>query len=335
MKIGTMDLVLDKGYRSPKLAAFGTTFLGPLLNFFTSKLLQDAEKHKQKLFFLAREGYWLEKAYQAHVHGSEKTSASEYLLASRAFMFKVMLDDPRSYPYSLKNEFDGTFNELLRSRFLISHNSIQQVFGLDIQQTCISLPKDFNQVQQILFSHQKALTDLIEPTKTAYLKYLNSIGATMGVELHLVDVGYSGTIQKLMTILLGVDTIGHYLISSDPGVHQVKNNTATMQGYLQEGVKLRDGYIPLDRSMFLEAIMTAPNGQFQDIRMNELIKNKFDYYYGRPVNAQKYFYELEQVMKGAIEHVNHCACYGIVYSGAEVETIYANYVTYRNMIPKS
>ncbi|MBE7213945.1 HAD family hydrolase [Shewanella benthica] len=246
-----------------------------------------------------------------------------------------MLDDPRSYPYSLKNEFNGTFYELLRSRFLISNSSIQQIFGLETQQTTISLPKDLNKVRKVLLSNQKALTDLIEPTKTAYLKYLNSIGATKGLVLHLVDVGYSGTIQKLMTLLLEKDTVGHYLISSKPGVHQVKGNTATMKGCLQEGVKLRDGYIPLDRSMFLEALMTAPNGQFQDIRMNELIENKFDFYYGRQVNAQKYFHELEQVMNGAIEHVNHCAYHGIAYSGAEVETIYSHYVTYRNMIPRS
>ena len=102
--------------------------------------------------------------------------------------------------------------------------------------------------------------------KEAYLAYLASIEITDQSTLHLVDLGYSGTIQSLLGILLSKNTHGHYLIASKPGKHVIEGNTAVMQGYLKEDVKMGDGYLPLDRSMFLESLLTAPYGQFRDIR---------------------------------------------------------------------
>ena len=166
------------------------------------------------------------------------------------------------------------------------------------------------------------------------MAYLASLGVISQSTLHLVDLGYSGTIQSLLTILLNKDTVGHYLISSRPGEHLIADNTVKMKGYLKEGVKLGDGYLPLDRSMFLESLLTAPFGQFRGIRFNGLDNKKFDFYYGRKVSSQRYFYELEQVMQGALEYCFLSGKNAIEFSANELELLLNNYLSKPNMIPR-
>ncbi|MPW28733.1 HAD family hydrolase [Agarivorans sp. B2Z047] len=246
-----------------------------------------------------------------------------------------MLDDDRSYEFSLKGQFSGSFYDLLRTRFMISNATIQQYFDKKIQTTFISLPNDYEKVSKLLNSQAKLLGKIIAPTKSAYLAYLQSIGLTEQTTLNIVDLGYSGTIQKLLSLLLEKPSNGHYLIASKPGLNYVYGQTAAMKGYLKESVSMGDGYLPLDRSMFLEALLTSPNGQFQDIRHSPLPHGDFEYYYGRKVNAQKYIHELEQVMQGAIDYVIHAAKHQVSFTANEVEQTLNQHVAKPNMIPRA
>jgi hypothetical protein len=106
-----------------------------------------------------------------------------------------------------------------------------------------------------------------------------------------------------------------------------------MIGYLKENVKMGGGYIPLDRSMFLESLLTAPVGQFQDIRSSNLPDNTFDIYYGRKVTSQHQFHLLEQICEGAIKQMNKYIKNDITFSTEEVETLYTTFVTKKGMLP--
>lgn len=329
-----MESIKDPKVSQPRFASFGTSFMGPALSFFSHNLVKSAPQ-STTLYFLAREGYWLERAYQQYLLGSEQRRNSCYLLVSRAFLFKLLLSDSRSFEYSLKGDFSGSFFDLMRTRFLLTNTEIQQVFSQDITQELVYLPHDRKKIITVLAQHQELLENVISAIKKPYLAYLTSLGVTSQNTLHLVDLGYSGTIQSLLTILLNKDTVGHYLISSQPGEHRIANNTATMKGYLKEGVKLGDGYLPLDRSMFLESLLTAPFGQFRGIRFNTFDNTKFDFYYGRKVASQRYFYELEQVMCGALDYCYHSGQNSIEFSNSELEVMLNNYLSKPNMIPRS
>lgn len=316
----------------PRFANFGSVFLGPVLSFFSQRLLNN-QPPDQPLYFLAREGYWLQQAYNQHLNGAGKQRNSYYLLASRAFLFKLLLSDEQSYAYSLKGDFTGTFYDLMRTRFLLCDSEITSIFTEHVFNTQIDLKKDKSKVIAILIDNHDKIDLLVAPIKCAYLAYLKSIEVTAQHTLHLVDLGYSGTIQCLLGILLNKNTHGHYLISSNPGSHKVASTRAYMQGYLKEGVKLGDGYLPLDRSMFLESLLTAPNGQFRDIKFNMLYPNSFDMYYGRKVASQRYFYLLEQVMAGALSLCEHNAQHAVNFTANELETLLASYLAKPNMIP--
>lgn len=319
----------------PKFATFGATFLGPLLTFFSEKLVQNSQSKNTKLYFLAREGYFLEKAYQNYSTAKGLNANSSYLYASRAFLFKLLLDNPDSYKYSLSGSFKGTFGQFLRKKFLISETDFVECFEELLLTSEVNLPKDYQKVYDVLESRKDKISEFLSPLKSTYLKYLQSIGVTGQQQINVVDVGYSGTIQSLLTLFLNQETYGHYLIASNAGESDINGIKVDMIGYLKEGVKISDGYIPLDRSMFLEALLTAPMGQFQDIHERLEQNTSFDFYFGRQVNAQRYFHDLQQIMAGALNFVSDCAENNTSFTASEVETIYSNFVTVKNMIPRS
>ncbi|WP_324738162.1 HAD family hydrolase [Pseudoalteromonas sp. CuT4-3] len=334
-----MEGILHPAKTAARFTAFGTTFIGPVLSFFSQRLVENNTENTS-LFFLAREGYWLEKAFKQYLSGSDKKQSSCYLLASRAFLFKLLLGNSQSYAYSLKGDFKGSFYDLMRTRFLLSNSEIEDIFSDEISGRHVELAADKKSIIEILANHKKAIDKVIAPTKCAYLSYLEAMGVNKQSTLHLVDLGYSGTIQSLLSILLNKNTYGHYLIASNPGVHSIEGCTATMKGYLKEGVKIGEGYLPLDRSMFLESLLTAPNGQFRDIRFNTFNKSaknlkQFDFYYGRKVASQKYFYILEQVMAGALDYVEHAAKHNITFTKSELEMLLNSYLSKPHMIPHS
>ena len=111
-----------------RFTAFGSTFMGPTLSFFSQQLVENTTQNTP-LFFLAREGYWLEKAFKQYLSGSNKKQSSCYLLASRAFLFKLLLGNSQSYTYSLKGDFKGSFYDLMRTRFLLSNSEIEDIFS--------------------------------------------------------------------------------------------------------------------------------------------------------------------------------------------------------------
>lgn len=315
------------------LQQLGATLVAPVITFFNEKLIKEINV-QEPIFFLAREGYWFSRSYCEYCRANEYVDNSQYMLVSRAFLFKIGLTEPKTFPLSLNFKFEGSLYELMRSRFMLSDISLKQIFTDKQQQQVIKLPEDLNKVSTLLTQKQAKLKPVIEPSSIAYQQYLTSIGFFKVDTVNLVDLGYSGTIQTLLTILFKKNTKGHYLIASKPGEQIIEGQKVSMVGYLKEGVKMGGGYIPLDRSMFLESLLTAPVGQFQDIRLSPLPEKTFDIYYGRKVTSQHQFHLLEQVCQGAIKQMNQYVNGGVSFSEDEVETLYTTFVTKKGMLPK-
>ncbi len=315
------------------LQQLGVTILSPVLTFFESQLLANKQKN-EPLFFLAREGYWLEKAYQAYCEAKGEKADSRYLLVSRAFLFKIGLLEPKTFAYSLNFKFSGSLYELMRTRFMLSDVSIRKAFSDKQQQQNILLPADLDKVSKLLEANIGVLAPIIRESHSAYKAYLETLGFFEQNTVNIVDIGYSGTIQTLLGLIFDKNIAGHYLIASNPGVSEVAGNTLTMTGYLKENVTMGGGYVPLDRSMFLEALLTAPDGQFQDIRFSALPHRQFDFYYGRKVESQHRFHLIEQIVEGAISQMKDYASHNIEFTSEEVEALYSAFVTKKGMFPR-
>lgn len=311
---------------------FGAAFLSSTLTFFNANLAKNT-KQETKLFFLAREGYWLEKSYAAYSKAKGRQQDAAYMLVSRAFLFKIGLMHPKTWDYSLNFSFQGSVYSLMKNRFMLSDGDIAKAFTDTELKQELNLPDDIASVKQLFSKKQPQLSTSLQSTQESYTAYLNSIGFLSVDKVHLVDIGYSGTIQTLLSIIFEKDSVGHYLIASKPGVRQEHGQTIECKGYLKEGVKMNEGFVPLDRSMILESLLTAPVGQFQNITKSLLEKDCFVFYYGRKVASQHQFYIIEKIMEGAITRMVLNAKNAIEFEAEEVESILSAFVTKKGMIP--
>ena len=127
------------------LQNFGYRFLGPLVTAFFDKIVQEQSRAKSggKLFFLAREGYFLKDLYEEYCskNGLEDSSGSEYLLCSRAFLFKLSLVDSSMIPATLQHHYSGSFSNFICRRYVFNGTDLSislaaklsHHFGFDIE----------------------------------------------------------------------------------------------------------------------------------------------------------------------------------------------------------
>lgn len=317
---------------------FGQNFVGPILSQYLLSVIKSA-KSNDVFFCLAREGHFISQAVNELKTQKliEEQLSFTYLTVSRVFLFKLLLGNPESWQYSLAPKYEGDLQGLLVNRFNLSKKVIDDILSQSEQKTKIALPNDIDVVKGIFIKHVEQLSELVAESKAAYMSYLNSIDFGKLENINVVlDIGYSGTIQKLLTLISGVDTKGIYFIASKPGSHKVGINTVQMEGVFKEGVKLGDGHIMLDRSILLESLLTAPKPQLVGIRKSKqpnVKESSYQFFYGMRASTQKQFHLLDEIMSGAINHVIHCFKHNIEYTTQELDDLYSRYVTQPNMIP--
>ena len=318
------------------LYEFGQNFLGPICSEYFFHIKEYCEKHQiDYLGFLAREGYLFQLIYQRLQQASLfPLISSGYIYASRSFLFRLGINDETSLDYSLEHGFSGSLRQLLVRRYGLSESQIESVFNsTQLDQEWV-LPEQKQDLKTLLLSQASKLEILIKQTRDDYTLYIETTGLANAKRPLLLDVGYSGTIQKLLCYMLEKDSHGLYFIATKPGEQKIHDNCVTMSGVFKTNVKMGGGYLMLDRSLFLEGLLTAPQGQFIDIHKQQT-SNKFDFSFARKAYAQNNFHELNVIFDGAIDFVAEAFLHNIRYSITEIEMLFTQFVTKRNMLPQA
>lgn len=324
--------------KSISLSDFGYNFLGPICCEYMHALQEHCKQvAPSEILFLAREGHFFESAYEQLVeHELIESVPHKYLLVSRTFLFRITIADPRSWQWSLSHKFKGSLKRLLTGRFGFSHPQIEHIFDHNELQEEWELPEQQSELEAIFSKHIDVLKEVVNSSRVNYLEYLAGLGLTSESRPLMVDVGYSGTIQKLLTMLLGTDTYGIYFIATEEGSHEVESHHAHIKSVFKEGVKMGEGYDMLDRSLLLESLLTSPQGQFIDIRRtSEFSSKRFDFYFGRVAYPQKNFHELNCVFDGARQAIVDGFNNNVRYSAKEIEMIFETYAFQRNLFPRA
>jgi hypothetical protein len=321
------------------LKDFGYNFLGPICSEYFYSLLERCDDLKpSSIGFLAREGYLFERIYQQLL--AKQLIAQPfpyfYLLASRTFLFRISIADPLTWQWSLEHKFYGTLRKLLLGRFGFTQQQIEHLFTQSELDVMWQLPVERKTLELHFKTKLNAFENVVKESRAAYLDYLRSLGITSSSRPLLCDVGYSGTIQKLLTRLLGIDTYGTYFITTEQGEYAIGDNTASMFTTFKDKVSMGGGYIMLDRSLFLEALLTSPNGQFLDIiKTSDACAQPFIFAYGREAFAQRNFQQLDKVFEGALEAVCQSFEHSIRYSIEEIEMLYEKFASQRSLLPRA
>ncbi|MGQ7242663.1 hypothetical protein ACUN9V_04290 [Salinicola sp. V024] len=235
-------------------------------------------------------------------------------------------------PMALSNDFAGSILDLMRKRFGLQLHEIFSALPFELLRFNCELPKDRDLVLQWLTPHFNALKSVVSPTYRSLVAYLSRSGLMDPDKRPLMlDLGYSGTIQKILTHILKRDTTGLYFIATKPGDSAISDHHALLKGVFHEGVGWRDGCTMLDRSLLFECLLTAPHGQMVDIRQKS--NREFEYFYGREAATQRHFQDLKTVFDGAIDHVLMCRRHGVNYTSEDVQDLYEVFATRPNCIP--
>jgi hypothetical protein len=310
--------------KAKELQAYGASVLGPSLLLFYTRLAKKilfAQENHPNLYFLAREGYLLEKGYLALQDLLGTLSCSRYLTISRVLMFRALLDDQRSHPLICSHNFSGSIERLLISRCGLSSEEIKTIElngtlfpkGLG---TLINLPADTSKVTQLIEHNSETIKSYASTTRENYLEYLSNLGAFHESRIHIVDLGYSGTIQKCLSLLTGKPIVGHYFITT-PAAKNTRNNK--FLGHLFSNRRWGTGCSLLDQSLILEALLTAPTGSAQGIQKTQ---SGMEFSYGPITKAQQSFHILEQVFDGAISYCSANLRLQNTFSPLDVDWIY-------------
>lgn len=314
------------------LHEFGASFLGPALTMYARAVAEHSAGRVPVC--LAREG-WLLHQLLTRLEAKGLVQFEHppmYLKVSRTLLFRAMLGDPEIWPIALKGDFAGTVLELLMKRFGLQLHEVYACLPAEVISFELTLPDDAEEVQQWLVPHASRLQEQVTHTRLAVGQYFREMGLLDESYTPLMlDVGYSGTIQKLCTRLLKRDTEGLYFIARQAGNTSLDGNTAHMTGVFREGINWKEGYTMLERSLLLECLMTAPHGQVVDVRQTQ--DGEFMFFYGREAASQRYYQDLAAIIDGATESVVEAMSNGIDYSTEEVEALFDVFATRQGALP--
>jgi len=315
------------------LKEFGAAFLGPALTAYSRAVEKEAAGKLPVC--LAREG-WLLHQLLTHLHAEgliQLGQAPVYLKVSRTLLFRATLGERATWDIALNMEFQGTLLELLIKRFGLQLYEAYACLPAEVLGFELTLPDQADTVREWLNPHAERLMRQVEPTRQAVHCYFQEQGL-MGEAMPLMlDIGYSGSIQKLCTRFIERETTGLYFIANKPGKQQVGDQVASMKGVFREGVGWKENYTMLERSLLLECLMTAPHGQVVDIRQRQDGSHLF--FYGREASSQRYYQNLAAVLEGAKEAVTEAFRNEVTYSIEEVEALYEVFATRPGAIPRA
>lgn len=237
---------------------------------FTHRLFEELNEHNvRNVFFLSKEGELLKKLfdqYQIALFGSHKIN-SHYLLASRKATFIA----------SLRSIDEEDFSRLLDHYRDISIRDFLQSLNFDdvtIGRICERMPHDCDR-RLTGIRHHHVFRELLllemfrdafearrEEQRINFIRYLDSFGVEYRREgLHLVDVGWKGSIQdNIYHILADEISISGYYIGSFNATERTAGNRK--KGLLFDNYPHPSPYFNVfnsNRSLF-EMVLGASHG---------------------------------------------------------------------------
>ncbi len=234
----------------------GGVLLGPLLFAFTAWIAAHPTiRHLDRLFFVAREGWFLKRFYDAVVTATGRTDLprSVYFHCSRRAALAAAQGVAFDPDAVLRGAgFVGTLSDFFLARLGYVPDP-----ALCHQHHRIAFPRDRELVRCMMELMREPITRHGSEAARGLAAYAASVGMQGPGPYGFVDVGYSGTMQTALQGMLGTRLIGLYMgVSHDAA--QVRQGGGFAFGAFADGnvAEFTGGY-----GLMLEAFLTAPHGQ--------------------------------------------------------------------------
>ncbi|VVB63914.1 Glycosyltransferase AglE [uncultured archaeon] len=251
--------------------ALGYTVFGPIVFNFLSWLIKASMKDGIKqLKFLSREGYLLSRAFDIiATHPNIKNAGmilpqGTYFLCSRRALIIASMRTEKNIPLLLNRAFQGTLRDFFNKRMNASDMAaIEDRLGAKVLDEDISLPRDYNKIYTNITKVFDILIRQAEDEREPLLQYYTEQGIIGSENVGLVDVGYSGSIQKALVDLLGRPLAGYYFVL-EKTASELTTSGSILRAYFGEFIDTdpKKSTLPIYRhSLLMEAVLTSPDGQ--------------------------------------------------------------------------
>ncbi|MDV3469668.1 rhamnan synthesis F family protein [Stenotrophomonas sp. C3(2023)] len=240
----------------------GYLVLGPLLlDFLLATVNVALARQHPSLLMLAREGYLLEKAWRvlAQVHPGMQAVQAHYFLASRRSTALPALAADGDLTRVLSSPFNGTLGALLQAR--LGEQVCAIVAGTDgsLLERNVFLPEMAEEVVQWLQPARPAIMALASAARHDWQQVWTEV--TGDQPAMVIDLGYAGTIQCNLARISERQVGGMYL-ALRAGAQQVAPFGWAEARYFDGRNQAGEDSPILQHDLLLEALLTAPDGQF-------------------------------------------------------------------------
>ena len=295
-----------------ELKQLGYMAFGPILAPFIMRVSQRAAETGRDQVFLSREGYFLRRITQDYYLGRYRDRVPPRFLelkVSRGLMCRLCLPRADLLPLAIKHSYTGTIGSFLKNRFNIIGDKFESVRS--VMDVPITLPKDRSIVIEVIthLLDDKRLSAELNETKQVYDEYLrNLIGND---EFDCVDLGYTGSIQTVLSAIYGYNTHGLYmLLNKEAFLHASRDLPITAEGIYSESAYFGSGSVLIDASLILEGLLTAPHGPVIDVQRDTRTQLT-RFVYGHETRSQESFQTLVAITDGVIEFLNDATKRGL------------------------
>lgn len=200
--------------------AAGYRGLGPALLGFAQFVAQTARLHGyRRLFFVARDGFYLQRAYELLRDTWPDLPPAHYLLSSRRVARLVSIHTLQdALAVARVDHHPMPLRRLLLTRFALSDRDLQAVdrdtcarVGLASLDDTLPPSARASDLQPVIAALWPAIAARAREQRACYAQYLADLG--VGGSDAIVDIGYRGTAQRAVHDATGLRIGGLYLMT--------------------------------------------------------------------------------------------------------------------------
>ncbi len=285
----TLGLVIRKNFAPVQLPPFdpfslvevspyqwGYSLVGPLLVSFTNWLIRKSQEDGiERLYFLSREGKFIRQIYDQWSEGLNGVPKSEYLVLSRRTAGVAAITTLKDILEIAKTIFyPNTLEGYLYTRFGLTinderWNEISRTFGLGRSSKMKVFDHKIDHVQALLQAFEPEIMTRVKSERVAILSYLTGKGLTRDGRQAVVDIGYGGSIQKYLNILLEQNVHGYYMMTNDSSQEVAREHAVLLRSCFHEDI---DPSAPLPvmfrHSFAIEKLLSSDDPQIEYYALN-------------------------------------------------------------------
>jgi predicted HAD superfamily hydrolase len=283
---GCIALAINKFYDDPfpkksltnaDLELFGYYYFGPLLLSYVKWVADTAKsQHIKRLYFISRDGEILYKIYQLLQSRSRRSvPEAAYIEVSRRALAIPFIKDHADVDKALNANFFGdTLQHYLHARLGIDITGINpkrlQKYGFETVNDPVYIPADLEKVKPLAYAVYNENKSCFEEDKEKAIRYLQEKGLFDKTKKSIVDIGYSGTMQRLLNRITRRPIHGLYMVTYNTIRTQITQLDVITKGLFADGIDPFSEAPTINKySLFYEMVLSSVNGPVERYKETE------------------------------------------------------------------